>query len=99
MTTLKIIDEITNHLATLPFVERVILFGSRARGDHDERSDIDLAVSCPNITASQWLEIWDYIDDAPTLYSIDIVQFEKVNIKLQENIRKEGLVLYERREN
>ena len=25
-------------------VERVILFGSRARGDHTERSDIDIAV-------------------------------------------------------
>ncbi|WP_410526187.1 nucleotidyltransferase domain-containing protein [Rickettsia endosymbiont of Urophora cardui] len=37
-------------LESLPFIEEIWLFGSRARGDNNERSDIDLAIICPNIT-------------------------------------------------
>ena len=40
----KVIEEIRD-LARQYDVEKVILFGSRARGDYKERSDIDLAVS------------------------------------------------------
>ncbi|MBF0444789.1 MAG: nucleotidyltransferase domain-containing protein [Magnetococcales bacterium] len=90
------IAEITDYLATLPYVEKVILYGSRARGDHEERSDIDLAVLCPNAKEKQWTEIWLYIEDAPTLYSIDIVRLDEVNRELQENVAREGVVLYER---
>ena len=36
-------------LKALPFVERIILFGSRARGDNLPRADIDLAIDCQNI--------------------------------------------------
>lgn len=44
-----VIDEI-RQIAKSYGVERVVLFGSRARGDYRERSDIDLAVS-----AAMWL--------------------------------------------
>jgi len=40
----KVIEEI-RQLAADYNVQKVILFGSRARGDYRERSDIDLAVS------------------------------------------------------
>ena len=39
----KVIEEI-QELAVEYKIEKVILFGSRARGDYRERSDIDLAV-------------------------------------------------------
>ena len=35
-------------------IEKVILFGSRARGNHTERSDIDLAVSGGNFDGFYW---------------------------------------------
>lgn len=35
-------------------VHRVILFGSRARGDDQERSDIDLAVDAPDMDVVMW---------------------------------------------
>ncbi|BDU60161.1 hypothetical protein FLA4_05710 [Candidatus Rickettsia kotlanii] len=44
-----------NKLKSLPFVNEIWLFGSRARGDNDERSDIDIAIICPNITDQEWL--------------------------------------------
>ena len=34
-------------LRALPQVGAVYLYGSRARGDHAPRADIDLAVACP----------------------------------------------------
>jgi uncharacterized protein len=92
----KIIEEIADHLAILPYVEKVILYGSRARGDHEERSDIDLAVLCSDATEKQWSEICFYVEEAPTLYSIDIVRMDEVNRELQENVKREGVVLYER---
>lgn len=38
----KVIDEICNFAKEYE-LKRVILFGSRARGDYKERSDIDIA--------------------------------------------------------
>ena len=40
----KVITEIRN-LAVRHGIHKVVLFGSRARGDFHDRSDIDLAVS------------------------------------------------------
>ena len=57
-----VIDTIVERLARNPHVERVILFGSRARGDARERSDIDLAVVAPDIPDREWTELWTYVD-------------------------------------
>lgn len=37
-------------LSLLPCVKKIILFGSRARKDNLDRSDIDLAIDSPNAT-------------------------------------------------
>jgi predicted nucleotidyltransferase len=87
-----------NSLATLPFVERIIVYGSRARGDHQERSDIDLAISCPNASQNNWNTITEIIEEADTLLKIDCVRLEDladVN-PLRQSIIKEGKVLFEK---
>lgn len=63
-------------LAALPFVEAIYLFGSRARGEHRERSDIDLAILCPDASESDWQSILRVVDDADTLLPIDCVRLE-----------------------
>jgi predicted nucleotidyltransferase len=75
-------------------VERIILFGSRARGDHDERSDIDLAIACPGASPEEWTAIWNIADEAPTLLKVDLVRLEHVDDALQQEIEREGVVLY-----
>jgi predicted nucleotidyltransferase len=92
----EVIDAITEHIGKNPHVEKVILFGSRARGDQRERSDIDLAVVGAEIADSEWTDIWSYVDDAPTLLGIDLVRFEEAPDTLRESILKEGIALYER---
>ena len=72
------------------------MFGSRARGDNGKRADVDIAVLCPGATEDQWVEIGSYMDDAPTLYEIDVVRLDTASKDLQENVKKEGVVLYER---
>lgn len=74
-------------------VEKVILFGSRARGDHNRTSDIDLAVSGGNAAGFAA----DIEEETATLLEYDIVDLAKpVNRDLLESIRKEGKVLYEK---
>ena len=44
MTNDEIIKEIVERLKKVPEVKKIIMFGSRARGDYSEESDIDLLV-------------------------------------------------------
>ena len=96
-TMLKVITDIANSIARHHYVEKIMLFGSRARGDHLERADIDIAVFCSAATREQWLQIWEALDDFDTLYKIDLVRFEESNQTLQSKILTEGIVLYERK--
>ena len=80
----------------LPPVERIILFGSRARGDHDDRSDIDLGIVCPGASLEEWAAIWNIADEAPTLLNVDLVRLDEVDDALRGAIEREGAVLYAR---
>lgn len=94
MVNLKesIIREIKN-LAIECGVEKVILFGSRARGDNKERSDIDLAVEGGN-TALFAVETEETIR---TLLMFDIVDLGGfVQDELRQSIEREGKSIYEK---
>lgn len=72
---------------------RVILFGSRARGDFKERSDIDLAVSGGQIAAFTF----DVEEETDTLLKYDVVNLDgAVQPELLTEIQKDGIVLYEK---
>ncbi|MDX2050623.1 MAG: nucleotidyltransferase domain-containing protein [Rickettsiaceae bacterium] len=88
-------------LKQLEFVEEIWLFGSRARGDNQERSDIDIAILCPKATSSDWLKVTDIIDDADTLLKIDCVRLDKTRISedLYNNILKDKKVIYVKKPN
>lgn len=77
----------------LPFVEKVILYGSRARGDYASRSDIDLAIVCPNADVRQWAEVLEIIEKADTLLMIDCVRFDQAPQDLKASILKDGVEL------
>jgi predicted nucleotidyltransferase len=74
-------------------VERVILFGSRARGNNSERSDIDLAVSGGDVLNFYY----DAEEQARTLLMFDVVDLnKKISEELQQEIDRDGVVLYEK---
>ena len=85
-------------IADLPFVEAIYLFGSRAIGDHRERSDIDLAILCPNASERDWQTIVNIVDDADTLLLIDCIRLdhEYLSSPLRIQIEKDKKLVYER---
>ena len=72
---------------------RVVLFGSRARGTNQPRSDIDLAIEgCPDFPALEERlqeELW-------SLLRLDVVTMDDpISAELREEIARDGKVLYE----
>jgi len=89
-------EAVREKLQAFPEIREAILFGSRAVGDADERSDLDLAISCPDITRRRWVEIADAVEQSETLIPIDLVWLEEASAALKKEIRRTGKVLYER---
>lgn len=85
-------------LKALPFVEAIYLYGSRARGTHRPRSDIDLAIVCPEANGRDWQQVLDIVEETDTLLEIDCVRLdaEKPDSRLRQNIEREKQVIYER---
>lgn len=83
-------------LTQLTYIEKIILFGSRARNDAQPRSDIDLAFVCPSASENDWLTILDIVENADTLLKIDVIRFDMLSEinPLKEKIQKEGIVVY-----
>ncbi|WP_418490241.1 nucleotidyltransferase family protein [Frisingicoccus sp.] len=74
-------------------IHRVILFGSRARGDYHKTSDIDLAVSGGDIVSFTI----DVDEETYTLLNFDVVNLDgPVQEELRESIEKEGIIIYEK---
>lgn len=85
--------ESVRELAQKYHIAKVILFGSRARGDYRKTSDIDLAVSGGDVIRFAL----DVEEETPTLLKYDIVNLDGVVQKaLLASIEKEGKVLYEK---
>jgi len=88
----KVLQEITE-IAERNGVDRVILFGSRARGDYRRTSDIDLAVSGGNRIRFGL----DVDEETSTLLEYDVVDLDgPVQAELRKSIESEGKVLYEK---
>lgn len=74
-------------------IQKVILFGSRARGTYTDRSDIDIAVSGGN-TAEFSLDIDEKVH---TLLMFDVVDLDgHISEELQKEIERDGIVIYEK---
>ena len=85
-----------NEIALKYPLKKIILFGSRARGEHRETSDYDLAVFSNQITAEQKSQFAADIEDIRTLHKIDLVWMgNRIDEKLSKNIIREGVVIYE----
>lgn len=82
-------------LKELPFVETIYLYGSRAREDNGPRSDIDIALECPQAGARDWQLVLDIVEEADTLLPIDVIRLDGLgDSKLKENINKDKVTLY-----
>lgn len=96
----NVITTLTEKISAFPHVEKVILYGSRARGSHGNFSDIDIAVAGKHIEPGEWSSIRRLADvedsTIRTLLKIDLVRMERAGETLRESIQREGKTLYVR---
>ena len=70
---------------------KFLLFGSRARGDYKETSDIDLAIK-EKVTRDDQYKIMNEIDLLNIIYKVDLVFIDDKNKKeLLESINRDGV--------
>jgi predicted nucleotidyltransferase len=76
-------------------VEKLVLFGSRARGDNSLRSDYDIAVFGNGLSPVDKSCFWADIEEIDTLKKIDLVFVnESLTSELLKNIAEEGVCIY-----
>ncbi|HVJ50275.1 nucleotidyltransferase domain-containing protein [Desulfitobacterium sp.] len=92
-------DKVTEQVREIAMkykIDKLILFGSRARGDHSPVSDYDIAVFERHLTTLDKANFCADVDEIETLRKFDIVfVHDSVTDDLMENIKKDGIVLYE----
>lgn len=82
-------------LRRYPAVRQARIFGSRATGNARRASDIDLAISAPDISATEWCSLYEALESAPIIYELDIVREEDViDEQLRAAIQRDGIVIY-----
>lgn len=92
-TVIKELQDVFRQYAN---IKKVLIFGSRSKGNYRAGSDIDLAVIGTNIDYRQLLEIQTQIDDLEMLYSIDLLNYDsKVGTPIGDHIDRVGQVFYE----
>jgi uncharacterized protein len=91
----KILDQVTEILATMLKPSRIILFGSRAKNNNPPSSDFDLAVDCSSVPETTKRTIHEKIEQISGLYGVDITYLREAEKKFQEIILSTGKVIYE----
>ena len=83
-----------------PYVNRISVFGSFARGDATSESDIDLLIALKPSEARPALGLFEFIKIEQLLEKeldckVDLVTEEEVNHRRRQNIERDRVVLYE----
>jgi predicted nucleotidyltransferase len=77
-------------------IKKVLIFGSRSKGNYRSGSDIDLAIADSKIDYRQLLDIQCEIDNLELLYSVDLLNYEsKKGTPIGDHIDRVGQVFYE----
>ena len=93
------ISAIQRVFANHPRVEKAVLYGSRAKGNYKNGSDIDLTLHGPELEQQESMDIENELDDLLLPYMIDLSVFEKLgHAGLREHIERVGQVFYERQD-
>jgi len=83
----EIVEIVGKHLDINSY--RIFFFGSRVKGDNFPRADIDIGIEGPEeIPAGIKLEIEDELEELPTLYKFDLVDFKTVSDKFKKDALK-----------
>ena len=82
----NIIKVIKNILHNNFKVKKAAIFGSRAKNNFTEKSDIDIVIFDNNITVKELANIKAEFLESSLPYFVDVILFDKVNKKFQQEI-------------
>ncbi len=92
-----ILEDISAVIRRFPAVERAVIFGSRARGDYRNTSDIDIGIIGPELSQADFARLHLELQSLPIVYKMDIVHGTTgTNPALADKIAAEGVVFYTR---
>ena len=87
-------DNILSVLRTNPKVQQIILFGSRAKGNFQNGSDIDLALKGVDLTFNDIQDMRIALDDLNLPWEIDLLHYDTITDQaVKEHMDRIGVVL------
>lgn len=93
----KVVEKLHQVFADYPKVDKAIVFGSRAKGNYKEGSDIDIAIKGQELSYNDLLSLNRKLDELNLPYKIDLINYHTIEEPaLTEHIDREGMELYSR---
>ena len=91
----KSYNELLEILSSIPEIEEVLIYGSRARGDFGRASDVDLSIKGKNVVRHTLAILNDklYESHIPQVFDTHIYSDIK-NQNFKNNVDREGKVIY-----
>jgi predicted nucleotidyltransferase len=91
------ITDIRSVFSNFPQVDQAILYGSRAKGNYKNGSDIDIVLKGTSLNLSLLATINSQLDDLIIPYKVDLFLFEKIkNKELINHINRVGQNIFVR---
>lgn len=91
------LEEINAAFRLTPEIEKAVLFGSRAKGNYQPGSDIDLAVYGKGISFDDFLTLKVRLDDLKLMQKVDLVKYSSIeNLDFIEHINRVGIIIYQK---
>ncbi len=95
----KDIEKVNSIFANYPKITKAILYGSRAMGNYQKSSDIDISLVGDGLSLDILLEIETKLDDLLLPYEFDVSIFSRIeNQDLVGHIKRVGEKFYEKKE-
>lgn len=93
----KVVEQMQKVFETNQKVDKVLVFGSRAKGNFKEASDIDIAIKGYDLTFDDILGLLRKLDELELVYEIDLINYNTIKEPaLKEHIDRVGIEFYSR---
>ena len=91
----KVIGVIVSTITAYLHPKRILLFGSRALGRGKRYSDFDVALEGVAMTHRMERELKDALDARVGIFTVDLINLDKVDPEFKVLIKEGGRVIYE----
>lgn len=91
----RTINELLQYFGSKPDIEKVVIFGSRAKNTYTTGSDIDFAIWIENNLGFHVIS--SELDDLPTPYKFDVIDYKSLTHEgMKKSIDEDGIVFYQK---